>query len=163
LSVATLAFCGYGVTVAAAETAASYAAISSVVLHRTACLGMCVVYTVEVLPDGEVRYNGEERVKVKGHHTARISTDEFNCLVVSIRRIRFFELQDRYRFEKDGCREVWTDDPTVDIVITRNRQRKQISYYYGYQGLEIFQIIIWLSETIDDVSKSARSIRPETG
>jgi Domain of unknown function (DUF6438) len=162
LSVAALVFCGYGQMADAAETAASDAAITSVVLHRTACLGMCSVYTVEVLSDGEVLYNGEEHVKVKGHRKAQISTDEFNFLAASIRRIGFFALQDRYRFEKDGCPKVWTDHPTVNLAITRNGQRKQVSYYYGCKGLEIFQRIIWLSETIDDVSNSAQWVGPET-
>jgi hypothetical protein len=162
LSVAALIFCGYGQMTATAETAASDAPITSVALHRTACLGMCSVYTVELLSDGEVRYNGEEHVKVKGQRKAQISTDEFNFLVTSIRRIGFFALHDRYRFEKDGCPKVWTDNPSVRITVTGAGQRKQVSYYYGCKGLEIFQRIIWLSETIDDVANSAQWVGPET-
>ena len=155
-SAAALLLVGYGQITATADTAASDPTITSVVLHRSACFGPCSVYTVEVLSNGEVRYNGEEHVKVKGQQTAQVSADEFNFLVASIGRIGFFALHDRYRFEKDGCPEVWTDNPSVDITVTRAGQKKHVSYYYGCKGLGIFQRIIWLSETIDDVANSVQ-------
>jgi Domain of unknown function (DUF6438) len=162
LSAAALLLCGDVQMTTSAETVPSDPTITSVVLHRSACYGPCPVYTVEVLSDGEVRYDGQDHVKVKGHRTAQISVDEFNFLVASIGRVGFFGLHDRYRFEKDGCPSWWTDNPSVEIVVTRAGQRKHVSYYYGCKGLEIFQRIIWLSETIDDVANSVQWVGPET-
>jgi hypothetical protein len=160
--VAALVLWGYGQMTAVAETVASDASITSVVLHRSACFGTCAVYTVEVLSNGEVRYSGEEHVKAKGQRTAQIPVDEFKFLVASIGRIGFFALHDRYRSAKDGCPKVWTDNPSADIAVTRAGQTKRVSYYYGCRGLDIFQRIIWLSETIDDVANSAQWVGPET-
>jgi Domain of unknown function (DUF6438) len=155
-----LIICGYAqMTVAAA---ASNAAITSVVLHRTACYGTCPVYSVEVRSNGEVRYSGEQHVKVEGRRTAQISADEFDFLVTSIKRIGFFELKDRYKSQEDGCLKVWTDNPSIDIAVTRAGQKKHVEYYYGCRGLEIFQRIIWLSSTIDDVANSVQWLGPGT-
>jgi Domain of unknown function (DUF6438) len=161
LSAAVLLLGGYGQIAASAEPAPSAPTITSVLLHRSACFGSCSVYTVEVLSDGEVRYNGQEHVKIKGHHTTHISTDEFNFLVASIGRIGFFTLNERYRYQTDGCPSVRTDSPSVDIVVTRAEQKRHVSYYYGCTGLGVYQRIIWLSETIDDVANAAQWVGVE--
>jgi Domain of unknown function (DUF6438) len=160
-SVAALFLGAYGQIASPAEPGAAAPTITSVLLHRSACFGSCSVYSVEVLSNGEVRYNGQEHVKTKGHRTAHISADDFNFLVTSIGRVGFFALNDRYRFETDGCPSVRTDNPTVDIVVTQAEQKKRVSYYYGCRGLGIYQRIIWLSETIDDVANSAQWVGAE--
>ena len=141
---------------AAAQTRPTDLTITSVSMHRSACYGVCPVYTVEVLSTGEVRYDGQDNVKIKGHHTSHVPPDEFAFLVAAIGRVDFFSLHDQYMFAKDGCPRFWTDSPTVDFVITRGGQKKHASYYYGCRGLPIFQRIIWLSDTIDDVASSAQ-------
>jgi hypothetical protein len=151
-----LLFLGFGALLPAVETAASELPIDSVVLHRAACFGTCAVYTIEIRPDGEVRYDGEEHVKVKGHHTANISAGEYAFLVTSIERVGFFSLHHRYRFALDGCRSVRTDYPSIDIVVSRAGQKQHVEYYYGCKGLPVLQRILWLADTIDDVAGSAR-------
>jgi hypothetical protein len=71
--------------------------------------------------------------------------------------VGFVTLHERYRLEQDGCPRYWTDNPSVDIGVTSGGgQKKHVSYYYGCKGLAIFQRIIWLSETIDDVANSTQ-------
>jgi hypothetical protein len=161
-SAAAVLFGAMGQAAAPAEPPPADPTITSVILHRSACFGSCSVYTVEVRSDGEIRYNGKEHVKIKGHRIAHISAEDFNFLVTSIARVGFFALNEQYRFAKDGCPSVWTDHPSVDIIVTRAGQKKHVSYYYGCKGLEIYQRIIWLSETIDDVSNSAQWIGAES-
>jgi hypothetical protein len=146
---------------AATQPASSPPAITSVCMHRSACLGTCADYTVEVLSTGEVRYDGEAHVNVKGHRTANISAQEYGFLTSSIERVGFFALQNRYRTPEDGCRNFEFDHPAVDITVTRGGQRKHVEYYYGCRGPAIIQRIIWLADTIDDVASSFQWVGDE--
>ena len=132
--------------------------ITSVVMHRSACFGPCPIYTVEILSTGDVRFDGQGHVKVPGHQTARIAPNDFGFLVQAIERVDFFNLHDQYMFKPDGCAEWWTDNPTVDIVVTRAGKKKHVSYYYGCRGLSVAKQIGWLSDTIDHVSNSGQWI-----
>jgi Domain of unknown function (DUF6438) len=143
---------------AAPQPASPPPAITSVSMHRSACLGTC---TVEVLSTGEVRYEGEAHVNVKGHRTANISAQEFGFLTSSIERVGFFALQNRYRTPEDGCRNFEFDHPAVDITVTRGGQRKHVEYYYGCRGPAAIPRIIWLADTIDDVANSFQWVGDE--
>jgi Domain of unknown function (DUF6438) len=132
--------------------------ITSILMHRSACFGFCPVYTVEVLSNGEVRFNGEDHVKLKGRHVAHIAPAEFGVLLQAIERFDFFSLNEQYRYEPDGCTEWWTDNPTVDIVVTRSGSKKRVSYYYGCRGIPAAERIDALSKEIDKVANSTRWI-----
>jgi hypothetical protein len=140
---------------ASADTGDSSPTITSVVMHRSACYGTCPVYTVELTAAGSVTYTGEEHVAALGRKSAHIDASEFQFLVTAIERMDFFSLHEKYRFKPDGCPEWSTDNPTVDIVVTRGSQKKHVSYYYGCRGMPIAKRIIWLSDTIDDVAGTA--------
>jgi len=134
-----------------ADPADQRPAITSVLMHRSACYGTCPVYTVEITSAGSVIYTGEEHVKVQGRKSARIAPTEFRFLATAIERINFFDLRDKYLLKSDGCSTLWTDNPTVDLVITRGSEKKHVSYYYGCRGFPAAKRIMWLSDTIDDV------------
>jgi Domain of unknown function (DUF6438) len=44
-------------------------------LVRTSCFGFCPDYSIEILGDGEVVYEGHRLVKVKGTHQGHVSID----------------------------------------------------------------------------------------
>jgi Domain of unknown function (DUF6438) len=130
--------------------------VSSVVMHRSGCYGPCPSYTLRVSPSGNVEFDGEMHVKNPGHHTGHISSQDFAFMVEAIERIDFFDLRSAYVFEKDGCPQHWTDNPTVDIVVTRDGKAKRVTYYFGCRGLSIGKRISWLASTIDEVAHSAQ-------
>lgn len=129
---------------------------TSVVMQRTACLGSCPVYTVKILSTGDVIYDGEEEVKITGHRTARIDPADLRVLADAFEHIHFYGLHEMYRSRSDGCAEMRSDYPTVEIGILRAGKPKKVRYNYGCKGIGAAQRIAWLSDKIDEVSRTAQ-------
>jgi len=96
----------------------------SVVLERTACLGTCPVYTVEIHGGGLVEYFGTYNVDARGSRSTRIDRNRVRNLVQAFNSINFLGLRNRYA---EGC----TDMPTAIISITFDGKTKRVSNYYG--------------------------------
>jgi len=113
--------------------AATPANIDSITLERTWCNGTCPIYTVTVRRDGTVTYDGEEYVKVRGHRSRKISTEQFQQLLREIQRIGFFKLKDEYTSKEhpDGSFETVTDLPSAITTVRTGKTRKRIKNYYG--------------------------------
>ena len=135
--------------------------IVSVTMHRSGCYGPCPIYTVTANADGSVSFDGERDVKVKGTSSGSITKDDYDYLVRSIKRLQFSTWRDQYRFEKDGCKSVWTDNPTVDIVVATKSSKKHVSYYYGCRGFALPSKIDLLSRIIDDVADTQKWVGVE--
>jgi hypothetical protein len=129
---------------------------TSVVMQRTACLGSCPVYTVKILSTGDVIYDGDEGVKITGQRVARIDSADLRALADAFEHIDFYSLHERYRSKKDGCVEARSDYPAVEIVISRAGKPKKVYYNYGCKGISAAQRIAWLSDKIDEVSRTAQ-------
>jgi hypothetical protein len=147
----------------AAETsvpanAASSNQISSILLHRSGCYGRCPIYEVDIKQDGLVTFDGHRFVDSLGKSAANVSPLEFRKLVARLNDIGFFKLNERYRYEQDGCTTWWSDQPTVDIVVTRGGVKKHVSYYYGCKGPAIAEKIDALSNEIDRITDTQKWI-----
>lgn len=123
--------------------------ITSILMHRSGCYGFCPVYEVTVTAQGDVTFDGHRFVEKTGKQHSKVIPSKFQQLAALILHIGFFKLQDRYRYEQDGCTEWWSDSPTVDIIVTRGSTKKHVSYYYGCKGPSVEKPIIALSEAID--------------
>lgn len=127
-------------------------AITSILMHRSGCFGFCPIYEVEVTERGAVTFSGHRFVEKTGKHHGKVTPGQFQQLAVLVKQIGFFKLQDRYRYEQDGCATRATDNPTVDIIVTRGSEKKHVSYYYGCGGLPVARQIVALSEAIDKIT-----------
>jgi hypothetical protein len=125
-------------------------------MFRSGCFGECPIYAVKVSADGTVRFDGREFVLDKGIHTDSISRTSVEALAQAIDSIRFDELRESYRYEPDGCKEWWSDNPSVDIVVTRAEGKKHVGYYYGCRGIDVAARIDGLARKIDELSGTAR-------
>ena len=70
-------------------------------------------YRFTVSADGGVIFEGRESVKVKGVTKGTISLEKVRQLIAQFDSAKYFSLNDKYETEKDGCPEVWTDNPSV--------------------------------------------------
>jgi hypothetical protein len=102
-------------------------------LRRTACLGTCPVYSVEIFQDGFVRYLGIEFVKEKGERRAVISKDKVEKLVAAFVRADYFTLSDDYDGERtpDGRLLRVTDLPTTYTSLRIGAKQKSVRDYEG--------------------------------
>ena len=80
-------------TVAPAATGVAGVVIT---LQRTPCLGFCPVYSLEILGDGSVTYEGSYFVAVEGTRTASIPAGQVRLLVERFNEIGYFQFEDAY-------------------------------------------------------------------
>jgi Domain of unknown function (DUF6438) len=158
LVAAALVGCSHGSTSPEPPAAAP---IEAVTMHRSACHGSCPVYSVTVKADGTVLFSALEHVKPLGDSTHRVPAARVAELAKTIDEIGYWQWQDRYLAEEDGCAAVATDHPGVDIEVRRGGATKRVSYYYGCKGLPVADQIDRLSKTIDDVAGTAAFIGRE--
>ena len=115
-------------------------------LERTACYGRCPVYVVSIDARGNVTYDGTGFVKVTGRQTDRVPASRVAALVDTVDRIRFFDLDDKYR-------QLITDLPTTFVTVTRDGRTKRIEDYFGAP-----KSLSDLERQIDDAAQTARWI-----
>lgn len=113
-------------------------------LERTLCFGRCPDYTLEILGDGTVNYDGHDFVQVKGKQTAKIAADAVKGLVDEFFKIDYFALQDSFV-------EPVTDMPTTITSIRIDGKFKQVYNYFGAP-----QQVRDLELKIDEVANSAQ-------
>jgi hypothetical protein len=104
-----------------------------ITLERTACFGPCPIYKLTITADGTATFEGRQNVKVKDLVRAHISGEDLRSLIASFEAASYFTLNDAYETQKDGCPEVWTDNPSAITSIRMNGKSKTISHYYGCQ------------------------------
>jgi hypothetical protein len=108
------------------------------------------VYTVEIGRDGKGAYVGEEWVKAKGRHSVQVAQTDTALLSAVLERSGFWRLKDHYQSKEDGCEEMWTDHPSLQITVSRRGQTKTVDYYHGCRGKEIPAATLnWLADSID--------------
>jgi hypothetical protein len=102
-----------------------------ITLRRTACLGTCPVYSVEIFDDGFVRYTGIEFVQYKGEQRAVIPREAVENLVASFLRADYFALQDSYDIcrNSDGTFTIVSDLPTAYTSLRFGQRKKAVRNY----------------------------------
>jgi hypothetical protein len=91
-------------------------ATTVIALSRSGCLGACPSYRVELRGNGEVRYEGDSDVLVKGSHRWRVDPASLAPLLEIFRRANYFALDGYYEYPV-------TDLPTF---VTRLRRRRRL-------------------------------------
>lgn len=59
--------------------------------------------------------------------------DDVASLIAAFEAASYFTLHDSYQTQRDGCPEVWTDNPTAITSIRINGKTKTVAHYYGCQ------------------------------
>lgn len=121
-----------------------------IALQRTACLGTCPRYRVEVAADGAVLFTGEDYVFAGGVHRARIDPAAVRRLYDLARRADFFSLRDSYIA---GV----TDNPTYVVTVTAGGRRHAVTDYVG-ETVGMPSIVRELEEAIDAAAGTRRWI-----
>ncbi|MFN8397884.1 MAG: DUF6438 domain-containing protein [Bacteroidia bacterium] len=67
-----------------------------ITLRRTPCFGRCPDYSLEVLGNGTVNYEGFNFVKVKGKQTSQVAAKDVKDLVDAFFAIDYFALPDTF-------------------------------------------------------------------
>jgi hypothetical protein len=95
-------------------------------LQREVCFGECPIYRIAAYRDGEVRYEGEDFVEVRGRYIGRITEAQIRELDELFVEYRFFAMKDAY------VHADWTDMPTVKVgYVAPDGRWKFVEHYHG--------------------------------
>jgi hypothetical protein len=103
-----------------------------VVLERTACLGSCPVYRVEISSTGLVTFTGTAYV-MKTNGTRRVDPRTFRSVMTHLDRAGFFKLNS-LQSGVPGCTRGVTDAPSASLSVVDRGRKKILSLYYGCKG-----------------------------
>ncbi len=128
-----------------------------ITLERTACYGICPVYTVSIDGNGTVRYQGGSYIDIPGVQTAKIDANRITALLRQFDKINFFALQPSY---SGDC----TDGPTEIISLSVDGHTKQVSNYFCHDRTSGPQVdLLSLGLEIDSVAGTLRWIHCDSG
>jgi hypothetical protein len=109
---------------------------ASLTMQRTACYGTCPQYTVSILNNGYVKYEGKNFVDKIGCHYSTISMETLSQINDYISDINFFSLDSVFNAPM-------TDVPSVIIEVKLNSDtHKVIDRFNGPKALKDFQKFI---------------------
>jgi hypothetical protein len=93
------------------------------------------VYTVSLDQGGQVKWNGESNVDQEGEAEKTVSAAAAAEVFDALADAGYFELNDKYATEEDGCERVRTDSPTHNWSVEREGDTKVLSHYLGCEGV----------------------------
>lgn len=110
-------------------------------LERTACYGMCPVYTVAAYADGNVVFTGIANVDELGVHIFQVEPASIDSIGVRAASLGYFNWADSYQ------QMVMTDQPTVTTTIQWEDDYKRIVRYDGDPNAPVG--LVWVEDIID--------------
>ena len=111
----------------------------SITLERVGCLGSCPDYSVTILGNGSVRYEGRAYVHTEGVRKKTISEYSVQKLIGELRNKGFFQWEEK--------KMVCVDFPEAHITATLDGQHKHV-----LEGCNSPGQVLTLADQIDRIS-----------
>ena len=125
-------------------------------MERTICFGTCPSYTLSILDDGKVTFNGRDFVDHQGEATGMMSQDKLDQLKREIRESHFMEIP-----ANPECESRYTDHSSVYLTIRLENKEHSVNHYQGCKGFQYEEELYDLEEAIDSLSGTDRWIEGE--
>jgi (2Fe-2S) ferredoxin len=122
-------------------------------LERTACFGVCPVYTVTIYADGTVIYEGTNFVDITGKQTANIGPETVDRIVAIFAEAGYFTWEDEY------TQMLVTDLPSAITSVTHEGETKRIVRYEGDDTAPIE--LPYLERWIDEIASTSQWVGQE--
>lgn len=112
----------------------------AITLQREVCFGTCPVYSVTILEDGTVLYNGERFVDVTGEQTGQIDPATVEQMVQALADAGYFEWDEEY------TNMTVSDLPYITTSVTRDGETHTIRRYAGDDSapVELPYLEMWI-------------------
>ncbi len=116
-------------------------------------LRQCPSYSITIIGDGTVTYEGRRGVRTIGVRTHTLSPDEFRQLLDEILQAGFLSLQDRYDSvtHADGTFEIVDHAVATTLAVSVGRTTKGVYNFYGAPG-----VLRRLERRVDEVADARR-------
>lgn len=133
----------------------------SLKMERTACLGNCPVYKLEVLQNGQLSFEqlafSEKDAgfsEIKGKIEKTLSQEKVSQLIAEIDKANFFALSAK-DIEAGNCA---TDHSHIILSIKLRGKEKKINHDLGCSGTEDLRKLESLEDKIDEIVETKRWI-----
>ncbi len=136
----------------APEASATASADTLATLERTPCFGTCPSYTLAVLEDGTVRYQGRQFVAREGYAEKEISPEQVEQLVEAFREAGYFDLENSYVSGAECGQTVMSDMPTAITSLRADGKSKRVRHYHGCTGFPAEERLTALENAIDEIA-----------
>lgn len=133
---------------------------ATLALSRSWCFGTCPVYSLDIHPDGTVRYEGEHFVATCGPAAGMISPATLHELLAELERIGFLEMRAEASARQQRC---LVDNSSYTIEIQSPALRKRIESSEACRigvPLEQLRRLSDFALRVDDVVGTKRWISP---
>ena len=129
----------------------------AITLERTACRGTCPIYTITILEDGTVIYEGENHVSVTGEQTSEVDSQTVAAMVEAFANAGYFDWAESYE------EQTVTDLPSVITSVKRDGETHQITRYAGDSSAPL--ALPFLEQWIDEMTNSQlwTGLQPDPG
>jgi hypothetical protein len=131
----------------------------SFLLERGFCHGECPIYSVEVLGNGTVFYNGERHVRIEGQRSDFVTHEQVLELLSAIYDATFPDLMSGYHskrkpeVDEDGqvsvLHVVTKGTPRTVVTLRIGEYSKQVSYQSEYAPRELINLATFIDELVD--------------
>lgn len=142
-----LALFVFGITAAYAQESTSVSDEDvAITLERTPCFGGCPVYSISILNDGTVVYQGIRFVEVTGEQRGEIDPETVAQMVEAFADAGYFDWEEAY----DTM--TISDLPSVITSVTRDGETHRITRYTGDSSAPV--ALSFLEQWIDEMTNS---------
>ena len=131
----------------------------SFLLERGFCHGECPIYSVEVLGNGTVFYNGERHVRVEGQEPGFVTYQQVLQLLDAFYDAGFQDFKSAYhskgetRVDDDGqvsvLHVVTKGTPRMVVTLRIGDYSKRVSFQAGYAPKELIDLAEFIDEVVD--------------
>ena len=124
---------------------------AKIVLKRGLCNGQCPSYTLTILSDGKVIYEGEQYVRVVGRQETIVPTEKLAELIKNIEKINFLDLAEQAK--NPNC-SYTTDMPSTEVLIALNGRVDSLKHGLKCYEEDFFRPFDDLAKSIDEAVDS---------
>ena len=127
-----------------------------ITLERTACFGTCPVYSIKILEDGTVIYEGDRSVTTTGQQIGEIAPDIVVLMTAAFEDAGYFGWNEAYETQ------TVSDLPTVITSVKSANGTHRIARYIGDSTAPL--ALSFLEQWIDEMTNSAlwTGIQPDS-
>ena len=135
-----------------------------ITIERTMCHGGCPVYTLLVLGNGAVIFDGRANVETKGMYRSKVDQEVIDELIRAFETADYFSLNpDNSGLRRiDGCQDVSLHSATVITSLRLGEKFNRIIHNLGDHCIMAQYTLVELEESIDKILNSEQWIEVNT-
>ena len=122
----------------------------ALIFERSECFGKCPSFRMTLFASGDYIWEGRKYVSRLGVHRGQLPPETFSRALKQLEAARYKQFNDYYiHGQSQGCREDWTDSPSVQLLVQLPGSTKRIHHYLGCRGFAREAELVELENQLD--------------